>query len=331
MQKIPPILLIGTLSMLFAEVFSGASQAWFINGWGILLTFPLYLAHLLFFLGIALKTERTSLSQLYLFGVLFALYESWITKVLWVGYLDSDGPSMGTFLGLGIGEFPILGFFWHPIMSFIVPILIFEILTGKVLTTHELILERTRRKTAILALFLILVSTFIANGNQFDLTSANISLTGTLVIIAVLYKFTKDSDLTSLKLEGRSFKLLEGYLITLYVITFLYLLPERIPTTILPYTSIIVFYAIPVILILRSAKKKEKLEILGNCSYSSRNLIIFIPLLILAVNIACFVPAISLSVLSITYILLSAIGVVLFLWVIYNIRKHDHPESTIEH
>ncbi|WP_135644142.1 hypothetical protein [Methanococcoides vulcani] len=239
MQKIPPILLIGTLSMLFAEVFSGASQTWFISGWGILVTFPLYLAHLLFFLGIALKTERTSLSQLYLFGVLFALYESWITKVLWAGYFDSEGPSMGTFLGLGIGEFPILVFFWHPIMSFIVPTLVFEILTGKVLTGHEFILERTRRKTSMIVFFLILISTFIANGNQFDLVSANISLIGTLSIIAVLYKFTKDSDLSYLELGKRSFKLLGSYLILLYIVTFLYLLPERITTTILPYISIL--------------------------------------------------------------------------------------------
>ncbi|MCK4432956.1 MAG: hypothetical protein KAV48_03390, partial [Methanomicrobia archaeon] len=78
MRKLFPILLIGCLSMLFAEVFSGASQTWFINGWGILVTFPLYLGHVLFFLWIALKSKRTTLSQLYLFGVIFALYESWI-------------------------------------------------------------------------------------------------------------------------------------------------------------------------------------------------------------------------------------------------------------
>ncbi|KGK97632.1 hypothetical protein LI82_12690 [Methanococcoides methylutens] len=127
-------------------------------------------------------------------------------------HFASEGPSVGTFLGLGIGEFPILVFLWHPIMSFIVPILVFEILTGKVLTTHEIILERTKRKTAILVLFLILISTFIANENQFDLVSANISLIGTLLIIAVFYRLTKISDLNSLELGKRSFKLLVGYL-----------------------------------------------------------------------------------------------------------------------
>ena len=191
MRKVFPILLIGSLSMLFAEVFSGASQTWFINGWGIIVTFPLYLCHLLFFLWIALKSRRTTLSQLYLFGVIFALYESWITKVLWAGYMDSAGPGLGTLFGIGISEFPVLVFFWHPIMSFIIPILVFEILTKKVFKDHESILIKTTKKTILITLFLISISTFIANGNGFDLLSSNASLIGTLLIISVLYYLTK--------------------------------------------------------------------------------------------------------------------------------------------
>jgi hypothetical protein len=81
-------LLLGTLSMLFAEVFSGASRMWFLDVGAWILAFPLYLGHALFFLWIALNTGRIKVEQLYLFGVLFGLYESWITKVLWAGYLD---------------------------------------------------------------------------------------------------------------------------------------------------------------------------------------------------------------------------------------------------
>lgn len=163
MHKISPILLIGTLSMFFAEVFSGASQTWFINGWGILVTFPLDLVHLLFFLAIAMRTKRTSLSQLYLFGVMFALYEAWITKVLWAGYMDTEGPSLGTSLGLGVAEFPVLVLFWHPIMSFIVPILVFEILTGKTLVQHSEILKRSGRKEGIQSAMFVSIGTLHDN------------------------------------------------------------------------------------------------------------------------------------------------------------------------
>lgn len=182
----------------------------------------------------------------------------------------------------------------------------------------------------MVVLFLILATTFIANGNQFDLVSANISLIGTLLIIALLYKFTKDRDLNCLELGKRSFKILVGYLILFYVVAFLYLLPERLPGTITPYISVIAFYAISIVFILRSTKKKEELQILRTNSYSTRNIISLIPLLILAVNVACIVPAISLAVLSITYLMLSIIGVLLFLQVIYNIWKHDKSGNAID-
>lgn len=48
--------------------------------------------------------------------------------------MDTEGHSLGTFLGFGIAEFPAVVFFWHPVMSFIVPILVLEVLTGKAVT-----------------------------------------------------------------------------------------------------------------------------------------------------------------------------------------------------
>ncbi|MHA1467740.1 MAG: hypothetical protein ACTSP6_06635, partial [Promethearchaeota archaeon] len=80
------IILIGCLSMFMAEVFAGSSQMWFIDIWSLLVTFWLYLGHLLLFLNLAMRKKRTSIPQLYLWGILFALYESWVTKVLWAGY-----------------------------------------------------------------------------------------------------------------------------------------------------------------------------------------------------------------------------------------------------
>ena len=123
------ILLIGCLSMFFAEVFAGSSQIWLIDPWSLLVTFPLYLFHLLFFFNLATRTNRTSVPQLYLWGVMFALYEAWITKVLWSGYPGSDGPIFGLVGGIAILEFIVLVFFWHPILAFVLPILVFELLT----------------------------------------------------------------------------------------------------------------------------------------------------------------------------------------------------------
>jgi hypothetical protein len=121
------LLLAGMLSMLCAEVFSGASVLWIVQPWGWLVTFPLYFAHLIFFFNLALYFRRTSLPALYFWGVLFALYESWITKVAWAGYMNQVAQTQ-TLFGFAPGEFLIIILFWHPVMSFIVPLLLFETL-----------------------------------------------------------------------------------------------------------------------------------------------------------------------------------------------------------
>ena len=104
MKKLYSILLLGTLSMFFGEVFAGSSQTWFVHGWSLLVTFPLYLSHTLFFLILSFRFGKTSLRQLYFFGVLFGLYEAFITKVLWAGYMGETGPNMGTILGVGVSD-----------------------------------------------------------------------------------------------------------------------------------------------------------------------------------------------------------------------------------
>jgi len=122
MKKLWSILLLGALSMLFAEVFSGASTLWFLDAWGLLLTYPLYLAHAIFLLNVAFLWKKTSPRQLYFFGMLFGLYEALITKVLWFGYPNSTGPMVSYVFGIAWGEFLTLVLFYHPIMSFVVPI-----------------------------------------------------------------------------------------------------------------------------------------------------------------------------------------------------------------
>ena len=308
--------------MFFAEVLSGASQTWFVDGWGLLVTFPLYLAHLLFFLWIAFKLKKTSLSQLYLFGILFSLYESWITKVLWAGYLDAPGPGLGTFLGIGIIEFPILTFFWHPIMSFIVPILVFEILTGNIIEEHEKILRKTTKKTIIIVLFLVLISVSVANGNKFSYISSNTALIGSLLIVSGLYFLSKNASLKVFKFRKIGFIIISIYLALLYITTFNSIFPERIPNTITPYISISFFYVIAILLIAKSDTKDAVFRTLDNNHYTARDFLKFSAIIIIAVNIACISSDISMLILVIHYYALTIIGTVLFFLTIFRILKN---------
>jgi hypothetical protein len=84
-------LLIGLIVLICAEVFSGASiQVGMWAPWTWLMTYWLYFAHFFVLCTLAAWTGRTSLGALYLWGVLFGPYESWITKVIWFGY-GGDG------------------------------------------------------------------------------------------------------------------------------------------------------------------------------------------------------------------------------------------------
>jgi hypothetical protein len=114
--------LIGLIVLICAEVFSGASlQIGLWHPWTIAITYWLYFAHFFFFTTLAVRTGRTSLSSLYLWGVLFGLYESWITKVIWNGYSGDGKFTMGHIGPYGFSEISMV-FIFHPVVSFILPL-----------------------------------------------------------------------------------------------------------------------------------------------------------------------------------------------------------------
>ena len=88
MRRITFLVFAGFLSFVTAEVFAGSSPSWPLNPFAWLLTVPLYGTHFLLLAHLAVATRRTSWSALYLFGVIFGFYETWITKVIWHGYVD---------------------------------------------------------------------------------------------------------------------------------------------------------------------------------------------------------------------------------------------------
>jgi hypothetical protein len=115
-------LLVGLVVLICAEVFSGASLgAGLWNPWTLLVTYWLYFAHFFLLTTLAVRTGRTSLSCLYLWGVLFGLYESWITKVIWVGYNGDGKFAMGHIGPYGFSEISMV-FIYHPVASFILPL-----------------------------------------------------------------------------------------------------------------------------------------------------------------------------------------------------------------
>jgi hypothetical protein len=240
LSKIALSLLLGLLSMFYAEVFSGASQLWFIDIWGLFITFPLYMFHSLFYLNCAFKWKRISLLHLYLWGCLFALYEGPITKVLWYGYLDSEGSMFGVDGIIAIYEFLTLVFFWHPIFSFVLPVLITEVFIfsfiGKIDSieaSHLPMLKNTKGPKIVFLLLTIWGSLNISGAIEFNPLIAPLCIAGSvalILIVILILNFIKEKEsltISQLNYNYIGFFIVVFYLIILYTKTSLYIFPER--------------------------------------------------------------------------------------------------------
>ena len=251
------ILLIGLLSMFIPEVFAGSSgPIWFLNPVGLILAFPLYLFHSMLFINLAVRTNKTSIPQLYLWGVIFGLYESWITKVLWYGFPGSEGPIFGYYRGIAILEFSILVLFWHPVFAFVIPVLVYESFTdlkdssinieNKIFMSHLQYLTSTKRNLFVYIFLTVVGASFLTINSGYNIFTVVISIIGSIALTYLLFKLGRKKNhsisIYSLKLGKKGFSLVIIYIVLLYIITFFILLPEKLPTSAQPYLVIIGFY-----------------------------------------------------------------------------------------
>ena len=204
MGKVWSILLVGFLSMTIAEVFAGSSTLWFLDVWGLLITFPLYTFHLLFYLNVAKRTQTFSVWHLYLWGALFGLYEGPITKVLWSGYPGSAEPIGGALiLGIAMFEFLTLCLFWHPVMAFVLPILVYEYfcyLNGSIPLdqSHLNAFINDKRNTRFIWLIFTIASIGLTINSQFNVMISLTAALGSFLLIYIqtleLFFFTPPSS-----------------------------------------------------------------------------------------------------------------------------------------
>jgi len=123
LQKLLFWAIVGGLSVFFAEVVIGSSAFAFSDAWGILVVCPLYSLHLLVLARIAFSRGRPRFSALFFAGALFGLYEAYMTKQLWNPTWSDDPVRLG---GVAVVETLVLVLWWHPLMAFIVPLLVGE-------------------------------------------------------------------------------------------------------------------------------------------------------------------------------------------------------------
>jgi hypothetical protein len=312
-------MLIGLLSMFYAEILSGASQLWYLNHFGVLYTLPLYLLHTIILMNIALRLKRTKLYQLYIFGMIFSLYEAVITKVLWAGYMNESGPAFGPWLGIAPLEFIILVFFWHPIFSFILPILTYEWITSKILEGHQRVFERLKKHMGLILVGIIIVSSFVANGNQYDLMSGNLAPLGTLLIIFILVLLSKKKLIPLTDLEKIP-KLMYAILMIIYLFGGIVLVPKRFPSELISYIMIIVFYVLFFLMLRLSRKTSDELISL-NHTFNYKHLTVAILCFFVSLNLSIIFSSISSVILMISYWGMALVGLIIFFLVIVKLIR----------
>ena len=244
--------LIGVIVLIGAEVLSGASLPlglW--HPWTILVTYWLYFAHFFFFTTLAVRTGRTSLPSLYLWGVLFGLYESWITKVIWHGYAGDGKLAMGSIGPYGFSEISMV-FFFHPMMSFVLPLTVASLLYPGLRSLFPDLAWFTGKSKGAHAIWFYVLLSFVPimamnSGGVINL-AANMAVA--LLLLLLLLRLAKPTstaaDARRIVNFGRfGFTGLCAYLIALYGLTYFLVRPDGLPSVPVQLFTF-VFYALAV-------------------------------------------------------------------------------------
>jgi hypothetical protein len=122
-------ILIGMFSVVFVEVPAGSTMFPFFTAWGLLVVLPLYLLHSVFLATVVFRFGRPRFWTLYAAGILYGLYEAYITKVVWTSFRP-EGPFF-TVGSIAILETILLVLYLHPLLAFVVPLFFTELLCTK--------------------------------------------------------------------------------------------------------------------------------------------------------------------------------------------------------
>jgi len=117
--KILYYLLLSVVGVFTAEVMSWSSPQVLYNPLVFPVVAPVYAVHYILFGDLMWRFGRRDGLMIYAFGCLTGMYETFITNVYWSPPWNPQGAG---FLGMAWLEVFWIGFTWHALMSFLVPI-----------------------------------------------------------------------------------------------------------------------------------------------------------------------------------------------------------------
>ena len=326
--KVLLLLLLSLTSVFFAEVISGSSKFFLYDVWGWIAVIPLYGLHtivLLYIITTYVGNKKILFSTLYFAGVLFGLYEAYLTKVLWVGL--TEDPIM--FVGISVMDFIVLVFLWHPIFSFIIPSLVFEgfmtnsnnLFEGLPIKFKNLINNKKNR-----IIIFVIIGLFLSF-NSLGPTETLLSGFGTAFPILLIYYLLRKKDvhrkysLNDVLPTKKQFVICILLLITMYLIMGLAIVPEVM--TFYNQLSIWVLYLLFGFVFYLKLKhnKKEDETISKKIHLKSNGMVIYLIIIVLSGTIFItlfWLLGIQNIVMVITWILWMVLGMYLLVYSLFR-------------
>lgn len=336
-------ILLGMLSMFFAEVITGSTLFPFINPFepltiliSTLFIFPVYFLHTLVLATVVFRYGKPWFYALYAAGMLFGMYEAYMTKVLWSGW--GEAPSAGTIGGVGTVELLFLVLFIHAILSFVLPLLVGE----SILTKSRTIAQgfppwiRTLAASKVFwtlgILFLSLFHTLNSPTPLHSFLSAVLSL-GVIALFVHLWRKRSHGlsfDFASLLPTPRQFKILAMFLLADYLFLGFMLEPQKFPSGLLPQLSIWVIYVVLLLIFIRTLKlsKVQKMTASAKTTINPwKKFLLFIPIFaVLTTALELFTaPLFTIIWLVMTFTIIGA-GLILFGTTLWNLRRKASSE-----
>ncbi len=230
--------LLGMSSTFFAEVTVGSAPFPFFDPFGLLVVVPLYSLHILVLGTVVVRGRKVTLDSLFVAGILFGLYEAYITKVIWDPYWE-----FGTTVHVAevaVIQTAMLVLWYHNFFAFIVPLAAVETFCTRSRKVFSALPARVRLRfrpedlLRTIVLLGVLFGLFQATAAHGPLVSA-LSVGGSgAVLFAALTLFNVTGKgvrwtMDDLLPDARQFRVLLAALVAFYAITIPLLLPENLP------------------------------------------------------------------------------------------------------
>ncbi len=268
-------ILVGMISVIFVEVPAGSTMFPFFTIWGLLVVVPLYLLHSVFLAGIVFRFGRPGFGPLFAAGMLYGMYEGYITKVLWTSFRP-EGPFQ-TVAGIAVWETVLLVFFLHPILAFVVPLFFTELLcTNSSEIEQSLpqwIQELIHKRPALWVTALMAFLGFMQFINSPSVTQSFLSGTGNSLVLGLALFWWRRSGGAAYSLRDllpgpKGLKVFGLLLLIWYVFWGFAIKPKSIPHVLNGQLTIWILYAVLLLVFIACLRRSKREASPGSSAFT---------------------------------------------------------------